>query len=101
MNDVIKVLAVADPAVFVYVNKKYALFDKFKEARIEFDIVPWENYYPTMLQALEGKCDYDIVMVAGHLWLSDFVEKGYLCEIDNHDNDILPIIANKNARQII
>lgn len=36
-----------------------------------------------------------VLAVAGHLWLSDFVKKGYLYEIDNHDNDILPIIANE------
>lgn len=95
MNRVVKVLAVADPAVFVYTDKKLGILSEFKKAEVQFDIVAWENYYPAILAALEGNADYDIVMIAGHLWLRDFAEKDYLCEIDEHDSDILPIIAEE------
>lgn len=38
-----------------------------------------------------GEADYDIVMVAGHLWLRDFVEKDYLAELNYDFEDIVPV----------
>lgn len=84
-ENIVKVLAVADPAVYVYIEKEYAILDRFKEKygiEVDFDIVSWEKYYDTLMDALNGKRDYDIVMVAGHLWLRDFVEKGYLAKFN-------------------
>ncbi|MDF2612295.1 MAG: extracellular solute-binding protein family 1 [Clostridia bacterium] len=93
----LKILAVADPAVKVYVDDKYNILGQFegKDTEIIFDIVPWESYFPTMMKAFEGHEDYDIVMVAGHLWLADFANKGYLAPIGYDFEDILPVIAKE------
>ena len=93
----IKILAVQDPAVSVYVDSRLDLLKKFpkKDVEAEFDIVPWDDYFETMMNSFQGNADYDIVMVAGHLWLRDFVEKGYLQEISYDFEDILPVIARE------
>lgn len=83
----LKVLAVGDPAAACYLDEELG--------NAVFDIVPWEAYYPAMMDAFAGKTDYDIVMVAGHLWLCDFVKKGYLAELEVEEEDILPVIARE------
>lgn len=104
MDKKLKVLAVADPAIYAYTDSKYSVVQQFNQeygAEVEFSIIPWAEYYEMMIQTFEGKHDFDIVMVAGHLWLQDFVRKGYLSEVrlpesDDYDkNDILPVIANE------
>jgi len=104
MDKKLKVLAVADPAIYAYTDSKYALIEKFNQqfsAEVEFSIIPWNEYYETMMQTFSGKYDYDIVMVAGHLWLKDFVNKGYLAEVNPPEEaeynrkDILPVIAKE------
>ncbi|MGB4657595.1 MAG: extracellular solute-binding protein [Mobilitalea sp.] len=95
MSDtVIKVLAVADPAVAVYVDKRLNLLEQFSE-EVQFDVVPWAEYYETMLKVFDGRADYDVIMIAGHLWMSDFVNKGYLEPIEFEEEDILPVIAQE------
>ena len=93
----IKILAVQDPAVSVYVDSRLDLLRKFpkKDVEAEFDIVSWDDYFETMMKSFQGNADYDIVMVAGHLWLRDFVEKGYLQEISYDFEDILPVIGRE------
>ena len=93
----LKVLAVADPAVKVYTDKKYNILSKFENegTQVIFDIIPWEDYFPTMMKAFEGSADYDVVMIAGHLWLADFVSKGYLAPLQYDFEDILPVIAKE------
>ncbi len=93
-QETLKVLAVADPAVKGYLDKELGILDGYSE-EVDFHIVPWEDYYSMMMKAFAGEADYDIVMVAGHLWLRDFVEKGYLSEIDYEEEDILPVIAEE------
>lgn len=102
MKKVLKVLAVADPAVFAYSDKNYGILQKFNgDFSVDFNIVPFAEYYPAMMEAFEGKKKYDVVMVAGHLWLKDFVDKKYLAPVDsNYDdnyeyNDILPVIREE------
>ncbi len=95
MNDnMLKVLAVADPAVMVYTDKKLDILKNFKY-KVQFDVFPWEKYYSTMLDVFNGKAYYDIVMVAGHLWKRDFIEKNYIQPIEFEDEDILPAIAQE------
>lgn len=93
----LKVLAVADPAVKVYVDKAYHILDDFekKGIKVQFDIVSWKDYFPMMIESFEGNAQYDIVMIAGHLWLKDFVDKGYLSPIVYDQEDILPVIAKE------
>lgn len=93
-NTVIKVLAVADPAVAVYVDTKHNILKNFG-AEVQFDIVPWEAYYKTMLEVFDNKAHYDVIMIAGHLWLRDFAEKGYLAAIELEAEDILPAILQE------
>lgn len=93
-NTLLKVLAVADPAVVVYADKKLNLLSEFNK-EVQFDIVPWEQYYNTMLDVFAGNAYYDIIMIAGHLWMRDFIEKGYLAPIQFKDEDILPVIAQE------
>lgn len=105
MSKVLKVLAVGDPAVYGYVDNKYEILSKFnehnKDFSVDFHIVDWNDYYSTMMETFEGKKDYDIVMVAGHLWLKDFVDKGFLAKSDGehsveyHYEDILPVIREE------
>lgn len=94
---VLKVLAVADPAVKVYIDKKYDLLSHFQlpDTTIQFEIIPWEDYFSTMLKAFSGEVSYDVVMIAGHLWLRDFVEQGYLEPLEYDFEDILPVIARE------
>ncbi len=94
MDRVVKVLAVADPAVSVYVDKKFKILDKF-DGDVQFDVVPWAKYYSTMMDVFAGKAFYDVIMVAGHLWLRDFVESGYLIPIEFEEEDILPGIVQE------
>ncbi|WP_349673684.1 extracellular solute-binding protein [Lacrimispora sp.] len=97
-QEILKVLAVADPAVNGYLDKKLGILDGYKE-NVEFQIVPWSEYYDKMMESLTGSGDYDIIMVAGHLWLSDFVKKGYLAELELEEEDILPAIVREMSYQ--
>lgn len=90
----LKVLAVADPAVACYLDKELGILEGYG-GTVFFNAVPWADYYPAMMDTFAGKADYDIVMVAGHLWLCDFVKNGYLSEIELEDEDILPVIAQE------
>lgn len=93
----LKVLAVLDPAVKVYTDESYHILENFQDKSIEvrFDSVSWEKYFETMVQAFTGEADYDIVMIAGHLWLADFVSKDYLAPITYDFEDILPVIGKE------
>lgn len=104
----VRVLAVGDPAVEVYVDKNYKILDRWKENSnldIDFNIVPWESYYNTMMEDFKAEePNYDIVMVAGHFWLRDFVENKFISPMDDYMNllpkdyeyeDILPIIREE------
>ncbi|WP_210366207.1 extracellular solute-binding protein [Bacillus sp. REN3] len=84
MFPILRVLAVADPAVYAYTDQRYRIIGTFNEVKntmVDFKIVPWAEYYPRMIEALEGKADFDIVMAAGHLWPKDFATKGYIDEV--------------------
>ena len=89
---VLKVLAVKDPAVMAYVDQK--LLDEFP-GEVKMDVFPWSEYYSTMLEVFKGNAYYDIIMVAGHLWKRDFIEKGYLAPLVYEEEDILPVIAKE------
>lgn len=93
-QETLKVLAVADPAVESYLDEDLGILDGYG-GKVDFHIVPWADYYPMMMKAFAGEADYDIVMVAGHLWLRDFAEKGYLSELALEEEDILPVIAEE------
>ena len=91
--EAIKVLAVDDPAVQGYVKPEYDILGRYGKP-VVFDILPWELYYPKMMEALTGQADYDIVMAAGHLWLQELVEKNYLAplpEIESNSRADIPI----------
>ncbi|TDO84338.1 carbohydrate ABC transporter substrate-binding protein (CUT1 family) [Halanaerobium saccharolyticum] len=79
----IDVLAVGDPAVEVYNDSKYGFLEEFKKTKdidVNFEIVSFNKYYEELMESFQ-KYKYDVVMVAGHLWLKEFVEKGYLAEL--------------------
>lgn len=94
----LKVLAVADPAVIAYTDKKKALLKKFGE-KVKIDVFAWDRYYQTMMDVFAGKTYYDIVMAAGHLWKRDFIEKGYLAPITFDTEDFLPVIVKEMEYQ--
>lgn len=95
----VNVLAVGDPATYVYVGEKNNFLKKFEAKtgiHVNFDIVEWADYYGTLLDSFDTY-KYDIVMVAGHLWLQEFVEKGYLLELKSdftEDYDYKDIISS-------
>jgi multiple sugar transport system substrate-binding protein len=99
----VKVLAVGDPAVYVYTDPENRLLKKFEERtgiEVQFDIIKWSDYYNTLLDSFKVY-KYDIVMVAGHLWLKEFVNKGLLLKLkgqfgnDYDFEDILPSIRSE------
>ncbi|MFP4697719.1 MAG: extracellular solute-binding protein [Eubacteriales bacterium] len=99
----VNVLAVGDPATYVYVDEKNKFIEKFQYRtgiKVNFDIIRWSDYYDTLLNSfLDYK--YDIVMVAGHLWLQEFVDKGYLLPLKRNFKkgydyeDIIPSIREE------
>lgn len=104
MEKELKVLAVGDPAVYAYTDPRFSIIETFNRehnANIQFSIIPWNDYYNMMIKTFEGEYDYDIVMVAGHLWLKDFVSKNYLAEVsipqdEQYDaDDIIDCIKNE------
>ena len=98
----LNVLAVADPAITGIVSEKDRLdaFEKEYGIKLHLDVLPWAEYYPALLASFENY-QYDVVMVAGHLWLYDFVSNGYLKEIhdgysDSYDyEDVLETVRNE------
>jgi multiple sugar transport system substrate-binding protein len=78
--ETIRILGVGDPAVYTYqekVNEIIKPIEKEFNIQIELHIFSFDKYYKELMDAFE-KDEYDIVMVAGHLWLPFFVEEGYL-----------------------
>lgn len=94
MNKELKVLAVGDPAVGAYTDERFGVLEGYEDP-VKFDVVPWNQYYNKMMDSFLGKEDYDIVMVAGHLWKYDFVQKGYIQSFEYDKADILPNIADE------
>jgi multiple sugar transport system substrate-binding protein len=94
----LRVLAVEDPAVIWYADKGLGILNDCQQ-NVVFDIVPWADYYSKMMEVFAGRAEYDIVMVAGHLWLRDFAKKGYLSEIEFEEEDILPVITREMKYQ--
>jgi len=99
----IRILAVNDPAVAAYVNPKFKFIEKIEKqlsCRISVDIIDFQDYYERLMTAFETDT-YDIVMIAGHLWLASFVDKGYLKAFKIQDSeafdysDILESIRNE------
>ena len=99
----LNVLAVGDPAVYGYVDKSLNIISSYEvknNIKVVFDIVDWVDYYDALMNSFTNY-KYDIVMVAGHLWLPDFVNKGYLKEFNVSDdslydfNDVLEVIQNE------
>ena len=97
-QDVLRVLAVDDPAVKGYLDKELGIFHDCQQ-EVVFHTIPWTDYYAELMEVFTGKTEYDIVMVAGHLWLRDFVENGTLSEIEFEEEDILPVIAKEMRYQ--
>lgn len=104
MAKTLNILAVGDPAVDVYVDPKYRIIENYTNATgidVNFDIIPFASYYSILMGTFEGKHDYDVVMVAGHLWSGDFVKKGFIKEVsfpqtNEYDkNDILPVVREE------
>lgn len=84
-NEVLKVLAVADPAVGAYTDAKLDVMKDFPYP-VKFDVFAWDVYYKTMCDVFDGKASYDVIMAAGHLWKRELVE----------NNNIAPISFNRN-----
>ncbi len=84
-NNVLKVLAVDDPAVRAYTDPALDLMKDFPYP-VQFDVYPWDVYYKTMCDVFEGKASYDVIMAAGHLWKRELAE----------NNNIVPITFNRD-----
>lgn len=98
----INVLAVGDPAVEVYDDPKYGFLEEFKRTKnieVNFEVVSFNKYYEELMDSFQ-KYKYDVVMVAGHLWLKNFVEKNYLAELKlNPDPNYNYLDIVKNIRE--
>lgn len=93
-DDKVRVLAVDDPAVQAYVRPELRAVEQWGGGA-EFVVAPWEKYLGLMQDALDGKAEYDIVMVAGHLWKRDLVDRGLLLTLGRLDDDILDAVAHE------
>ena len=82
----LRILAVADPAVQGYPQERIL---ENAPLACSMDILPWKEYYPAMMDSFQGRRDYDIVMVAGHLWLKELADQGFLAPVDAPEPDIL------------
>jgi len=87
----LRVLAVADPAVRAYVEPGLGILERWRSGgrALTFDIVPWGDYYPTLLAQAERPA-YDVAMIAGHLWLRDFAESGAILPLDGYLRELGP-----------
>lgn len=83
----LRILAVADLAVQGYPREKIL---ENASVPCSMDILPWKEYYPAMMESFQGRRDYDIVMVAGHLWLKELADQGFLAPVDEPEADLLP-----------
>jgi multiple sugar transport system substrate-binding protein len=87
-RETINVFAVGDPAVKAYTMGRNSIIQRWEEksfVKVNFEIVPWQDYYPKLIKELENpEAFFDVIMVAGHLWKADFVEKGYLQDLDEY-----------------
>jgi multiple sugar transport system substrate-binding protein len=83
----VNVLAVGDPAVYGYTDKKLGILSSFQtttDIDVNFDILPWAEYGSRLFSVIEENSPrYDVVMVAGHLWLPGFAAKGALAPLDD------------------
>ncbi|MDO5558027.1 MAG: hypothetical protein Q4F95_00350 [Oscillospiraceae bacterium] len=93
-KDVIKVLAVADPAVRAYTDTRLNLLGEFPYP-VQFDVFPWDVYYKTMCDVFEGKEYYDVIMAAGHLWKRELVQNNNIVPINFNRNEIAESIGNE------
>jgi len=83
-DDTLRILAVADPAVIGILSDENLLkpFEHMHDTKLEIDILPWAQYYTELMRSF-GETKYDIMMIAGHLWLNDFVSRGWLMPIND------------------
>lgn len=92
MNNIekkLKILAVGDPAVYAYIKKDFNIINSFEmsnNVEVDFNIIEFSYYYNKMYDSLQSSHEYDIVMIAGHLWLHDFVKNGFLAPVNFADN---------------
>ncbi|MBU0927320.1 MAG: extracellular solute-binding protein [Spirochaetes bacterium] len=106
----VRVLAVADPAVRAYVEPGLGILDAWAargEEPAAFDIVPWAEYSSLLERECSSRSpEYDVVMIAGHLWLRDYAERGALASLgariaalgpEYGDEDVLPEIRRETS----
>lgn len=101
MSKTLRVTAVGDPAVYAYVDERLGIlagYERSRNIKVIFDIVPFESYFDAMIGTLTGEREGDIVMVAGHLWLKDLVRQRllapaeYPADAEWDEKDIVPVI---------
>jgi len=94
----LRILAVEDPAVYGYIEPSFKIienYELYEGIKIDFDIVDFKAYYETLMSTF-ASYTYDIVMIAGHLWLKNMVSKGFLKPLDQKDDeDIIPSIRQE------
>lgn len=104
MSESLKVLAVGDPAVYAYVDSRHRFLSRYEErnaVRVQFDIIPWESYCDRLFAVFRGDEEYDIVMIAGHLWLKNYAASGFLAPVfypadeEWDGGDILPAVRQE------
>lgn len=93
----VRVLAVGDPAVGVYTSGELGILARFERQfghQAQFDVLPWDQYMTALTAACAAEQPvYDIVMLAGHLWLPEYAARGVLLPLDPWDpGDLLPTV---------
>jgi len=104
----VRILAVGDPAVYAYTDESLGILSRCRTVTghgVQFDILPWDQYGERVFQeAASDAPSYDVIMVAGHLWLPQCVEAGWLAPVSGapalhasgyRADDILPGVARE------
>lgn len=93
---VLKILAVDDPAVRGYLE--LGIIQAYTETTgqaIEFNSVSWAEYGDMYQQIIEDNQEYDIFMVAGHLWLSELLEKELIMPLELPKAELLEKVLDE------
>jgi len=102
----IRLLGPNDPAV----EALKTLLIQHPEMDAEIEIVPWDNYFATLMENLNAEtCPFQAVFIPGHVWLDSLIYAGLVAPLpldevdevilaDYQVDELLPSIRNESTR---
>lgn len=95
----IRVLGVADPAIYAYLDTQKCFLHSFEHEngiRVDFEVVEWSQYCSILEESYESY-HYDIIMLPGHLWRKRLVDKKVILPLPDdmfQEADLVDILPN-------